>query len=341
MDIQDSYYDVLITRYLSGEATRSEIKELEVWVKKDEKNQETLKEYYSAWNLLKKDFIETDTDLDLEWEQLERKINGVPEQKNQVTPMHQVVFLNFTLQRVLQIAAVIIILLIPGYFLYNYLSIPLQKKMVASSNVLSGTLPDGSAVTLNAGSVLGYPAFFRGDKRNVTLEGEGYFEVSHNQKKPFIITAGEMRVKVTGTSFYVNTHYAEKKMEVILNKGSVILYFDNEPSKGIYLKPGNCAEIDMKDHRINVTVNEDPNFLAWKTHLIVFNDDSLGRVTQILNKVYRTHFTIASPKLTSCRLTATFNNQSLPSVLEVLKATLDLNFKKSGQNIEITGKGCE
>lgn len=341
METQDTYYETLITRYLSGEATRNEIDELELWVKKDPENRKIFNEYYSAWNLLRNDIIETDTDLDAEWDQMEKKINGTAEEKSRVIPMQQVIFMGLTLRQVLRIAAIVILLLIPGYFLYHYLAIPPEKQLVASSDVLTGILPDGSEVTLNAGSTLNYPSAFRDGKRDVSLDGEGYFEVSHNKKKPFIITAGDMHVKVTGTSFYVNTRSGEKKMEVILNNGSVILYFDNDPGKGIQLKPGDCAEIDTYARQIRVSVNEDPNYLAWKTRKIIFQNESLDKVALTLNKVYHTNFIIAAPMLSSCRLTATFDNQPLPSVLKVLKATLDLNFKESGQNIEITGKGCE
>ena len=88
------------------------------------------------------------------------------------------------------------------------------------------------------------------------------------------------------------------------------------------------------------TTNEDVNFLAWKTKHIVFNNTPLNEVVALLTKVYHTSIRLSGDRLSDCRITTTFDRQSLESVLNVLKATLDLQARTTGAGIELSGHGC-
>ncbi|MBL7138165.1 MAG: DUF4974 domain-containing protein, partial [Bacteroidales bacterium] len=104
--------------------------------------------------------------------------------------------------------------------------------------------------------------------------------------------------------------------------------------------PGEKAELSQANQRIVVFPNEDPNFLAWKTHHLIFLDDRLDMIINTLNKVYQTNVTLANENLASCRLTATFDQQSLESVLSVILATLDLQAENTPSGIILYGNGC-
>jgi ferric-dicitrate binding protein FerR (iron transport regulator) len=81
--------------------------------------------------------------------------------------------------------------------------------------------------------------------------------------------------------------------------------------------------------------------MAWKTRELVFDNETLAEVVNTLQNVYQTPVTLADSQLSGCRITASFNDQSLESVLQVLKETLDLQVKQEGNRIEISGKSCK
>ena len=81
--------------------------------------------------------------------------------------------------------------------------------------------------------------------------------------------------------------------------------------------------------------------MAWKTRVLVFDNETLGQVVNTLRNVYQIPITLADSQLSACRVTASFNDQSLESVLQVIKETLDLQLKENVKGIVISGKGCE
>ena len=83
------------------------------------------------------------------------------------------------------------------------------------------TLPDGSVVALNSNSKLVFPKQFNGDTREVTIEGEAFFDVKPNPEKPFIINAGKAQIKVVGTSFNVSAYPETETLEVVVKTGKV------------------------------------------------------------------------------------------------------------------------
>jgi len=249
----------------------------------------------------------------------------------------------------LRVAAVLVILAIPSFFLYKYLEKPAMKELAANTGRIETILPDGSRITLNTGAVIRYPEHFQGKKRSVSLEGEAYFDVAHNASQPFIIATDGIRVEVKGTSFYINTRSMSGDFELVLTTGKVDLSFENqdglhgetkpgEKSLPVHIEPGQKAIIH--GHRITIRANEDVNYMAWKTRRIAFSNEPLNAVVALLSKVYQADVRLGDPALAQCRLTATFDNQSLESVLNVLKATLDVDIRNSGSLVEISGKGC-
>jgi len=164
--------------------------------------------------------------------------------------------------------------------------------------------------------------------------------VAHDKTKPFIIAVGNVRIRVVGTSFFVNTKTWDDTKEIILSSGVVRVYYDERPEKTAVLLPGDKAELITDGYAITKTTNEDVNFLSWKTKHIVFNNTPLNEAVALLTNVYHTNIRLAEDNLSNCRITTTFDRQSLESVLNVLKATLDLQVRNTGAGIELSGHGC-
>lgn len=159
---------------------------------------------------------------------------------------------------------------------YNTISNP------RGSKVISVVLADGSKVWLNAGSNLTYPVAFTGKDRSVSIHGEAYFEVMHDESKPFIVSSGMINVKVIGTHFNINTFKDDgQNIEVTLLEGSVRV---NSGSNNGLLKPGQQASIGT-DLKVIKNVDLDA-VMAWKNGYFHFEDASLKNVMERISRWY-------------------------------------------------------
>jgi ferric-dicitrate binding protein FerR (iron transport regulator) len=118
------------------------------------------------------------------------------------------------------------------------------------------------------------------------------------------------------------------------------VYFKSNPKEKTLLDPGEKAVLRTEENLISKSVNIDPNYMAWKTRVLVFDNETLANVVNTLQNVYQTPVILANPALAECRVTVSFEGQSLQSVIEVIKKTLDLQVKQNGKTIELSGKSC-
>jgi len=339
-----TYYTDLITRYFSGEITEDELRLLSEWLKSDPKNEETFREYQKTWELVEKQKIKSSLNINQEWNAIKVKMNVQASGNDipvKVIPLDQ----NrnqriFSVQNTLKVAAAVTILLVSSFLLYYYVSKPGNIVVTAQAGNMEQVLPDGSVVSLHKGSQIKYPSSFASGTRNVELKGEAYFKVTQDKTKPFIVASGDARVEVLGTQFNVNTKTSSGAMEVVLTSGKVSVYYEEKPLVNVMLMPGEKAVVYTENKLISKSANTDVNYLAWKTRLLEFDNETLAEVINTLQNVYQTPVTLADNQLAGCRVTASFNNQSLESVLKVIEETLDLQVKQNGNGIEISGKGC-
>jgi ferric-dicitrate binding protein FerR (iron transport regulator) len=334
MNYTDKYIE-LITRYFSGEATIDEARELSNWVGADPTNKALFEEYAKTWQQVESRKADDTIDLDQEWQVMQSIIQAGETETTApnvvtITPVQQ------SVRWMLRIAAILVIAAVPLYFLYQYASKPGIQSLASGADIIEAILPDGTTVTINRNSTLEYPEQFKGKNRNVQLTGEAFFNVAHDKDKPFIINANGLRVKVLGTTFNMNTRKQNNEMEVILVDGSVEVYYQDRETDKLVLAPGERAIVNTSNQDISVVRNEDPNFMAWKTRLIIFLDQPLGEVISILNNVYGSNISLQSDSLENYRLTATFDKQSLESVLQVITTTLDLNMQSLPSGIVLS-----
>ena len=141
-----------------------------------------------------------------------------------------------------------------------------------------------------------------------------------------------------GTSFNVNAYNDNDKIEVVVNTGQVAVTKEGELTERLILKPGNRGIFNKSDQSLKLIVNEDPNFLSWKTREFVFNDKSLEEIILTINKAYNSKITVPDDSLIEKRITVSFSNQSLDAILNVLSATLDLNIRENNGEIVLTEK---
>lgn len=199
-------------------------------------------------------------------------------------------------------------------------------------------LPDGTGVWLNAESTISYQVPFQPDRRMVTLEGEAYFEVEHDPGRPMVISAGNLKAEVLGTSFNIKAYNDEEKIEVALTEGSLRISLPEVNARAAprTMLPGDRALIEGTG--ITVSRERLEKYTSWRYGNLVFDETSMQELARKLERWYGVEVVIGDKSLNSYRFTTTFSNQSLSQVLELLELSSPISIKYQPGNI---GKATE
>ncbi len=321
-------YEALIARYLSGECTDEESALLEKWVKERDENRRLFVEMKKVW-ILSSLRDNAAVDVEGQWDLMQRKMRPAVSLHRKERRRRRHFPYRWTIA-----AAVALLFGLVFYFTQVKRDIPLRT-VIAQNETRHFTLPDGSRVDLDAGSVLRFPERFV-RVRNIELQGTAFFDVRHDSLHPFVIHAGKTRIRVLGTAFSVKT--GTQMTEVVVQRGKVALSAPH--NEKVILLAGEKGT--WKNNSLSKTQNRDANFLAWKTKEIIFDNASLNYVISKLNEVYHTHIRLAKPEvMRDCALSAHFKNEKLDEVLDVISAGLNVQFVQQGDTIFVKGKGCD
>jgi len=204
-------------------------------------------------------------------------------------------------------------------------------------------LPDGSIVKLNSGTTLSYPIKFAANLRQVKLIGEAFFEVTKNPNSPFMVHAGNLTVRVLGTSFNVKAYQEDKNVETTLIHGKVQVVMDNEPDKLITLSPnekltvakraGNTkiahlpGELKYKLQTVAVKPTDNIEEIAWLDRKFAFNNTSFEDVAKIIERKYNVKLIFEQEHLKNELITGVFENEELSRALNLLHMSTSFNYE--------------
>jgi ferric-dicitrate binding protein FerR (iron transport regulator) len=198
-------------------------------------------------------------------------------------------------------------------------------------------LPDGTVVKLNSRSRLAFPEKFTGRTREVSLQGEAYFEVVHNPASPFIVSTSNSSVQVLGTSFNVNEK-STRGTEVTLVTGKVEVSSGN--ATPVQLKPNQQAVIRSDKAVIDTSAVDVSRFIEWKDDVLRFDKMPMTEVVSKLEDWYGTEIVIRTKAIEGCRITARYDSESLENVLKSLEFMLKGKYTLRDGKATISGKGC-
>lgn len=190
------------------------------------------------------------------------------------------------------------------------------------------TLPDGTKVWLNAGSRLSYPVLFSQKFREVKLSGEAFFEVEKNKKWPFVVSAGNMNVIVTGTTFNCNAYPESKQIQTVLVEGHVTIT-NASATETEELNPGELASFDINNQKITTKKTDFEKYIAWKSGKLMFRDDNMNTVVEKLQRWYNVDIVIADKEIADYIYTATFVDESLDQVPKMLSLSAPIRYTVS------------
>lgn len=173
-----------------------------------------------------------------------------------------------------------------------------EKAVISQVTVPNGDkmkviFQDGSTAYLNSGSSLSFPDKFALGSREVTLSGEGYFDVASNPKRPFIIHFDGGQVRVLGTAFNISTYSQDKTVVLALDRGRVEMMFGRERYA---VKPGQVLSYDKNSGRVTVTTGGSAQRSRWTDGIITFKSASLEEIATTLARTFDVEFSI-SPEI--------------------------------------------
>ncbi len=219
---------------------------------------------------------------------------------------------------------------IPNTLIYNELNVPYGRNFEV-------TLSDGTKVHLNSGSKLKYPIqFIKGEKRNVFLEGEAYFEVTKNKEQPFTVNADNMSLEVLGTVFNIMAYPEDSKITTVLVEGSVAISHSSKinDSKTL-LKPNQQAFWNKSDGKINIKPVKPNIYTAWTEGRTVFEHMAFKNILKKLERRYNVKITNHNEHLANEEFTATFDYESITQVLTSFSKNYPFDFNIEDDKIII------
>jgi ferric-dicitrate binding protein FerR (iron transport regulator) len=246
--------------------------------------------------------------------------------------------------RIIKYAAAIFLLLSASFlawYLYSaHTTVPAQPLAVMPKPITDQclTLSDGSKVLLHKDAHIYFDPTFSGKTREVTLVGEAYFDIRHDDR-PFIVHTGPITTTVLGTAFNINAR--EKAFTVTVLKGKVKV--DNGTGAFSILKRNEQVMVDLINHKLKKIQVDAKEEIAWKKPYLLFNDVSMKEAVEELQQRFRVAITLANPSSENCHVTASFTQgESLEQIVKVLSKINNMEYKSIAEGgFELTGEGCK
>jgi len=217
-----------------------------------------------------------------------------------------------------------------------YMMLDSDPSFIIKSNnsgiVQNVPLPDGTVIQLNNHSKLIYPERFAGDSREVFLEGEAYFNVKHDKKHPFIVRAGELKIRVLGTKFTVNASSQSPQITATLLEGSIEV--SNE-KRQMLMKPSQQLRYDVNSGNMLLTeLSNASREIRWTQNVWVLSETPLLDICQRMEHLFNVKIIIMNDELIGKSFTGEFyTNESLESILKTMQTSTPFKYERKGKNI--------
>jgi mannose-6-phosphate isomerase-like protein (cupin superfamily) len=333
-------FDALLQKYLSGECSRDEEKQVQEW---------------SAHMLLRKiPLSETE----------QRAIKKSQWKKLRSLALGKQPFLvNSGWLKAGAAAAVLFLVGYIGVRFNSFFKVPDKQPVVAESTIANPetddlykitnvtevrelVLEDGSVITLKKGSSMSYPKHFDNKSRKIYLEGEAFFKVKKDPSRPFMVYTGELVTQVLGTTFSVKSNENAKTIEVQVVSGRVSVYEKQQTGpqnrNGVILNPNQKITFDVVSKKLVPGLVEAPVLLSppETKNEFMFDEVAVPKVLATIQHAYHVEIVVETPNLDSCIFTGDLNSLSLHSKLKLLCESVNATYELRGTTFFLQGKGC-
>jgi ferric-dicitrate binding protein FerR (iron transport regulator) len=344
--------DEILLKYLSGEATPGERDNFLAWINAGETNkkyfEEIQKQYLlnriiekpsgfqrtEGWNRVKAAYYK---------DQLYQERESRQKTRSMIS------------WAMVGVAASLMLAFLLGKWIYS--PEPDTKSLAAEFNEIyvphgarsQITLSDGTKVWLNAGSTFRYPSRFSGNQREVTLEGEAYFDVTHVENRIFVVKTSDLNIKVYGTRFNVKSYPGEKKITTTLVKGSIAIENKRSTSSPLMVMPNQIVtyyentevlhieEAELKHQFAEIKALPEKQILvipeanpvtqtSWKDSKWLIEAKELGDLAILLERRYNVKITFDNEELKKYRFSGTLADETFEQVLKVMQISAPITY---------------
>lgn len=229
-------------------------------------------------------------------------------------------------------AAILTVLIVSGLLIFMDTRPVLEYEVLAERGQKSTViLPDGSKVWLNSASKICYSSDFNKKNRDIILEGEAYFEVAKNKKIPFVVKASGLEVTAVGTQFNVRNYLEESTVSATLVEGRVLACSKEQSA---YLDYGQEAVLERSSGVMSTAMASDLQHLVpWRSSEILLSDESLEQLAKGLSRMYNVDVLFKSEDIKAYTYTGLIRNNSLNNVLELVSNTSPVDYVLEGNVI--------
>lgn len=327
MQTEERYNDIdkLITLYLSGELDEQSFAELKRWSMESESNRLYVRNRLEVWFSSGVSDDKTSFNKDTAFVLFRQRVAKVEMKKEHIQ--------RFSWKAVYRIAAVVLILLLPmaAYWKgqeaikHNFTDMIVEAPLGARTKLY---LPDGTLVWLNAGSKIVYSQGFGVDSRELSLEGEGYFEVTKNEKIPFVVETKELNLKVLGTKFNFKNYPEDEEVTVNLMEGKVALQNELKKMPALYLAPQEKMVLNKRTGIMKKTKTTVDYANAWSRNELFFDEELLEDIAKKLMRSYDVEIEVAD-SLRSKRFYGSFKimGNTIDEVLHTIASTNRMKYR--------------
>ena len=309
------YFKILIEKYLDGNASTAEVRELCEWIK----NNDSL----DRW--IMQAIERSDSHLDEEvYERLYTRIKENIESREKKS--HR----RFSFVPMLRWAAVVCLPIIAALAVYE---LGLDSKVDTLPLVVTAEsgerakvqLPDGTKVNINSASQISYPHDFNGEKRIVELDGEAYFEVTPDKERPFVVKAAGLEITVLGTAFDVCAYKDDNEVSVVLLTGKVDVALESDR---YVMQPDEKLVYDRNTGTMQVGKVCSKEYVEWTDGNLRFENESLENIVKVLSRVYNVKivFDSAFPE-GQYFFTGSIGSGGITNALDILSMTSSLHYE--------------
>lgn len=191
-------------------------------------------------------------------------------------------------------------------------------------------LSDQTKVWLNAGSSIKFPTVFAGNERSVTVEGEAYFEVAKDKRRPFKVFTAQQHIEVLGTHFNVNAYKDEAALKTTLLEGAVKIVYGNSSS---IIKPGQQARLSGETGKMDLVQVDIEEAVSWKNGYFMFDNEDIHSVMRKISRWYDVEVVFLNEQISE-RFGGTVSKfENVSQVLKILEVTGTIHFKIEGRRI--------
>lgn len=311
----------LLPLYFEGKLNEKETLVVENWMKESDENKKIAEDMAMIYFSMDKLYALSNVDEKSAWRSVKSEANNLD--KHRWLPMIErvaaILFLPLLLVSVLQ------------FFKYDKANHTTMLSYATSPGMTASlSLPDGTTVKMNSESRLTYPSDFTGDIREVSLQGEAYFEVAKDKTHPFVVkTPQHAAVKVYGTHFNVDAYSVDSIATATLVEGRISMIYQGKDGKWeeTLIKPGEAIEYSPYDRAVKVNTVATDVVTSWKDGKLVFRETPFKEVLKCLSRRYGVDFVVKNPNIYKNSFTGTIQRQRLERVLEYFTVASKIRFR--------------